>query len=717
MEKFDTDHNLSTIKQFKKNNLRFATTPRFIERYKGNYEQRTFDLIRDSLNRGGSFIDIGAHHGYFSTFVYPYLRQKMSIHAFEPDPDNYAILKQNIEINKLKNVIAVDLVASNKTGLVDFLQSEASDNSGILKHPSSGTYKKIRAKSITLDKYVKEHKISNISVLKIDTEGSELEVLQGAENTLRSNPNIVVIFELNPKTFRKHEQTISDIHKFLNSVGHETYFISDSHSYISRLASMSSDWPQHMKYEEHVNVLTKPKDKSLSIVWVSHSGKMTGGGEKSFIELVKEAKRRGYFGHCVLPSAEGMEKELDRLGVSYEIIPFSHWTKGNLAENSNTISSVATRKIANRLNVLNPHVVVSNTVVHPWAAIACTMTSTKHCWFVREYGLKDHGLAFINNEQRAFEIVHELSDLIVANSKSVKSHIEGYRPTNTKSPIVVSYPHVPVANLIKKYKPTFISANLRSVGKVAKMPLKLLMIGGVTESKGQFEAVKALADLHRAGYYVQLTLIGNTAPNYKAKIDSFAKHNGIMNNVEYLGFVSNPHNHIQSSHVLLMCSKSEAFGRVTLEAMACGTPVIGANTGGTPELIVNNVTGFIYKKDSTSDLKNKISKFIDNPKLVERMGKAAQEHVKQSFGPSSSHDALFKPLLDLAHSKEDKHPYEVLSTRFNRSNYLEEVLSPLTVQIVKDSLAELYETKKVVDTIIPQRLKSSKFARRLTGRL
>ena len=83
--------------------------------------------------------------------------------------------------------------------------------------------------------------------------------------------------------------------------------------------------------------------------------------------------------------------------------------------------------------------------------------------------------------------------------------------------------------------------------------------------------------------------------------------------------------------VELVCSRAEAFGRVTAEAMMAGLPVIGSNTGGTPELIVEGETGFLYEYNNLDDLVDKMEILITNSKLRNIMGQKAQNYAIEHF--------------------------------------------------------------------------------------
>ena len=80
--------------------------------------------------------------------------------------------------------------------------------------------------------------------------------------------------------------------------------------------------------------------------------------------------------------------------------------------------------------------------------------------------------------------------------------------------------------------------------------------------------------------------------------------------VAFKSFVSQPEIEISNHHALLTCSNCEAFGRVTIEAMKLGVPVIGANTGGCPEAINDETTGYVVDPLKTDEIANRMEDIL-----------------------------------------------------------------------------------------------------------
>ena len=87
----------------------------------------------------------------------------------------------------------------------------------------------------------------------------------------------------------------------------------------------------------------------------------------------------------------------------------------------------------------------------------------------------------------------------------------------------------------------------------------------------------------------------------------------------------------EKADVELVCSNREAFGRVTVEAMMAGNPVIGADSGANTELIQDKKNGRIYKNGDAFDLSGKMQWFIEKEEHIEECGKNAFSCSKEQF--------------------------------------------------------------------------------------
>ena len=109
----------------------------------------------------------------------------------------------------------------------------------------------------------------------------------------------------------------------------------------------------------------------------------------------------------------------------------------------------------------------------------------------------------------------------------------------------------------------------------------------------------------------------------------------------YLKGYSNNIN-IQNYDIGIICSKSEGFGRVTVEYMMNELPVIGTNTGATPEIILDGETGFLFELDDYEMLASKIKILLEDIDLRKKMGIAGRKRAENEFNESKMTQQIYE---------------------------------------------------------------------------
>lgn len=142
----------------------------------------------------GVFIDVGAHVGKYSVELSKKVGSKGLVVAVEPQPKNFKTLKQNIELNNLKNVIPLNLAAWGKKCVLNFSFGNSSAAFHLTgKCPDYDNNHSILVKAEVLDTIVNQLKCNRVDLIKIDAESSEYEVLLGLQKTLiKFKPKIIV---------------------------------------------------------------------------------------------------------------------------------------------------------------------------------------------------------------------------------------------------------------------------------------------------------------------------------------------------------------------------------------------------------------------------------------------------------------------------------------------------------------------------------------------
>jgi len=152
-------------------------------------------------------IDIGAHVGLFTLKIARNAKKGLII-AVEPHPFNYELLVRNMEFNKIRNVIPLNLALADFNGITTlYLAEESGMHSVAIRR--SDKYLRVQAK--TLDQLVDELKLNKVDFIKIDVEGYAFTVLKGAERTLKNNDLFIVAScGHTPQEFRNVYRYLSD---------------------------------------------------------------------------------------------------------------------------------------------------------------------------------------------------------------------------------------------------------------------------------------------------------------------------------------------------------------------------------------------------------------------------------------------------------------------------------------------------------------------------
>ena len=121
-------------------------------------------------------IDIGGHIGLFSLYAGT-LNPKVPIYSFEPHSGNYALLKENLKQNRIKNVFPKNVAISNQIGQIELRFSKEDLNHSII-HAIEETGEQQKVETTTLEKIIDRHQLGHIDLLKVDCEGAEFQILE-----------------------------------------------------------------------------------------------------------------------------------------------------------------------------------------------------------------------------------------------------------------------------------------------------------------------------------------------------------------------------------------------------------------------------------------------------------------------------------------------------------------------------------------------------------
>ena len=164
-------------------------------------------------------IDIGANVGFTTTY---FSKISNKVIAFEPDNKNYESLNSQIKIRNLKNVETHNLAVSNISGPVEFYSRNANDLHSLGVHNKGKIIQTSHITAITLDEFWGPSP-QYIGLIKIDVEGFEYEVLQGASKLLEMRLVEAIIFEYSPKIHKLRKISEDAPIKLLKKYGYRIF--------------------------------------------------------------------------------------------------------------------------------------------------------------------------------------------------------------------------------------------------------------------------------------------------------------------------------------------------------------------------------------------------------------------------------------------------------------------------------------------------------------
>jgi len=162
------------------------------------------------------------------------------------------------------------------------------------------------------------------------------------------------------------------------------------------------------------------------------------------------------------------------------------------------------------------------------------------------------------------------------------------------------------------------------------------MIGQIAPWKRQEDAIRAAARLIGEGEDLYLWIVGEPKFRrenelYLASLRRLADELGIAERVVFAGFREDVLDIICAADVMLLCSDNEPFGRVVIEAMSQGTPMIGTAAGGVPEIIEHGSSGLLYPVGDTDALAASMRSVLRDGELSRRLGANGEERARRAF--------------------------------------------------------------------------------------
>ena len=177
---------------------------------------------------------------------------------------------------------------------------------------------------------------------------------------------------------------------------------------------------------------------------------------------------------------------------------------------------------------------------------------------------------------------------------------------------------------------------------------KLVIVGSVTKNKGHHVLVSALSQLPKEiKAKIKVDFIGDYNNKYGIILNRMIKEFKLSNTIRFLGYMNNPSRVLNEYDCGVMCSRCEAFGRVTIEYLMAGLCVIASKGGANPEIIQDNNTGFLFEQENPIELAKCIENIIKNPDSIKNCGVKGRMYAETLFSTEMCAEKIYNLYNDI----------------------------------------------------------------------
>jgi len=166
----------------------------------GDWEPLEVALVEKNVKKGDVVLDIGANIGYYTLIMARLVGDEGKVLAFEPDPDNFALLKKNVEANGYRNVTVVQKAVTDRNGEIKLYRSQ--ENMGDHRiYETTEDRPSVSIEAIRMDDYLKNHDVK-VDFIKMDIQGAEYSAIRGMTALFEQNRHLKIVTEFWPHALK-----------------------------------------------------------------------------------------------------------------------------------------------------------------------------------------------------------------------------------------------------------------------------------------------------------------------------------------------------------------------------------------------------------------------------------------------------------------------------------------------------------------------------------
>lgn len=200
--------------------------PAFLD---GSYEAVVQTAIAEHLSDGSVFYDIGANIGFFSLLAAPIVGPRGAVYAFEPVPANASSILHTARLNRLSNIEVFEEAAGERSGRAQLVLTHHIGGAALASAGAPLDMIGVIDVAVTaIDDAIADRCLRPPSLIKIDVEGAELQVLRGMTETLAAH-RPTILYEIDDETADGLARKRDDITAFLSAAGYRATDLPESY--------------------------------------------------------------------------------------------------------------------------------------------------------------------------------------------------------------------------------------------------------------------------------------------------------------------------------------------------------------------------------------------------------------------------------------------------------------------------------------------------------
>ncbi len=362
-----------------------------------------------------------------------------------------------------------------------------------------------------------------------------------------------------------------------------------------------------------------------------HAGAEMYGADKILLELVTGLDKSKFHPIVVLPNDGILKDKLIENGIEtyvvhYPILRRKYFNlKGiinyglNYFGKSNEIVKFLKNK---RIDIIHANTTAVLEGIYLKKKLKCKLV-----WHVHEIILKP---AIIN--KTISYLIGKYADKCVAVSKAVKKHLIDSKFID-EDKVEVIYNGVDT----ERFNPNVENKYLYKEWNIPDEAIKVGMIGRVNAWKGQNDFLDAAEELLKKYSNLYIFIVGSAFAGEEWRVDELKKKIADSKNKDRIIFsefrTDTPEIHSFFDVLVLPSTNPDPLPTVVLEAMGCGTTVVGYNHGGVTEMVINGETGLLAEVKNSKDLGKKIQQVLESDYKL--MGQKARDRAVKNFSEYS----------------------------------------------------------------------------------